>query len=366
MGAARRGGDVAPSREMVWYNSKERGVRLGDDTTMGLSVSCTKCHHVARIRLDTALRLWGERTRAREIARDLRCSRCGQCAASVHVISDVRPPWAIAEDPGGGFNLGPAYPVVEPPLSAAWLATRARGWFGQVGPTETETMCNRYASDIRKAGKQRELYGFDEWSETRINPMLGNAALEVFPKSFGPVIRRNDEGKLEWAKMRWGLPGPPQFGGAPVTNIRNTKSAHWRPLLGPTQRCVVPFTAFSEYEEASPRGKKVIRWFAPPDRVMLYFAGIWREWSGDYGSTKEPNVGTHLLFSFLTTDANDLVRPVHAKAMPVVLRGDNEANEWLNAPTSDIEAIQARVLPADALEIVGDEEAGQFVGSYLK
>jgi len=37
-------------------------------------------------------------------------------------------------------------------------------------------MCNRYASDIRKAGLERDYYGFDEWSETRINTIL-----EVFP-----------------------------------------------------------------------------------------------------------------------------------------------------------------------------------------
>ena len=43
-------------------------------------------------------------------------------------------------------------------------------------------MCNRYASDIRKAGKEKEYYGFEEWSETRINTIL-----EVFPKSVGPV-----------------------------------------------------------------------------------------------------------------------------------------------------------------------------------
>lgn len=227
-------------------------------------------------------------------------------------------------------------------------------------------MCNRYASDIRKAGKERDYYGFDEWSETRINPMLGNAVLEVFPKSFGPVINRNDEGQLEWSKMRWGLPGPPQFGGAPVTNIRNVKSAHWRPLLGQAHRCLVPFTAFSEYEDASPKGKKVIRWFAPPDRGVLYFAGIWREWAGDYGSKKEPNVGEHVLFSFLTTDANDLVRPVHAKAMPVILRGGGDCEEWLSVLADSIEAIQARVLPTEALEIVPDDEAAQYVGGYLK
>jgi len=31
---------------------------------------------------------------------------------------------------------------------------------------------------------------------------------------------------------RWGMPGPPQFGGAPITNIRNVKSPHWRRWLG--------------------------------------------------------------------------------------------------------------------------------------
>lgn len=227
-------------------------------------------------------------------------------------------------------------------------------------------MCNRYASDIRKAGKERDYWGFDEWSETRINPMLGNAVLEVFPKSFGPVLKAGQSGELEWSKMRWGLPGPPQFGSAPVTNIRNIKSTHWRPLLGTQHRCLVPFTAFSEYEDSSPKGKKVIRWFASPDRGMLFFAGICGEWYGDYGSKKEPNVDTHKLFSFLTTEANDLVRPVHAKAMPVVLTNVFECKQWLNARPDQIEAIQARVLATDALEIVPDDEAGQYVGSYLK
>lgn len=166
--------------------------------------------------------------------------------------------------------------------------------------------------------------------------------------------------------MRWGLPGPPQFGAMPVTNIRNVKSPHWRALLGPQHRCLVPFTAFSEYEDASPKGKKQIRWFAPQNRGIAYFAGIWRVWSGDYGSKKEPNVGEHTLFSFLTTEANDLVGPIHAKAMPVVLRTFADQEEWLNAPTNEIEAIQARVLPTDALQILADEEASLYVGGYLK
>lgn len=222
-------------------------------------------------------------------------------------------------------------------------------------------MCNRYASDIRKAGLEKEYYGFDEWSETRLNIIL-----EVFPKSVGPVIRLSEKSEREWSRMRWGLPGPQNIGGAPVTNIRNIKSPHWRALLGPAHRCLVPFTAFSEYEDASPKGAKVIRWFAPPDRTMLAFAGIWRTWSGDYGSKKEPNVGEHQLFSFLTTEANALVRPVHAKAMPVILASEKAQAEWLSAPSDAIEEIQARVLPTNALEIVPEEEAAQYTGGYIR
>lgn len=227
-------------------------------------------------------------------------------------------------------------------------------------------MCNRYASDIRKAGLEKEFYGFEEWSENRINPQLGNAVLEVFPKSFGPVLKLNQSGELEWQKRRWGIPGPPKLGAVPVTNIRNLKSPHWRSLLKKEFRCLVPFTAFSEYEDASPKGKKQIRWFAPPDRGMLFFAGICGEWWGNYGSKKEPNEGTHRLFSFLTTEANDVVRPVHAKAMPVILQNQFACKEWLNAPPEQIEVIQERVLPEGVIEVVGTEEASQYVGGYLK
>lgn len=222
-------------------------------------------------------------------------------------------------------------------------------------------LCNRYASEVRKAGLEREFFGFDEVSDTRIN-----AILEVFPKSIGPVIGKRKDGSLGWTRMRWGLPGPSSMGGAPVTNIRNIASPHWRPVLGPAHRCLVPFTAFSEYEDNSPRGAKIIRWFAPRNRGMLMFAGIWRSWSGDYGSKKEPNFGDHLLYSFLTTEPNDIVRPVHAKAMPVVLATQEAQHEWLNAAADQVATIQARMLANDVLEVVSDEEAGDFVGAYIK
>jgi putative SOS response-associated peptidase YedK len=41
--------------------------------------------------------------------------------------------------------------------------------------------------------------------------------------------------------------------------------------------------------------------------------------------------GRHELFRFLTTEANAIVAPIHAKAMPVILTSPVEADLWLNA-----------------------------------
>ena len=195
--------------------------------------------------------------------------------------------------------------------------------------------------------------------------MLGNALLEVFPKSFGPVIKLSEAGALEWSKMRWGLPGPLQFGGAPVTNIRDIRSAHWRPLLGSAHRCLVPFTAFGEYEDDSPKGKKQIRWFAPPDRCMLYFAGIWREWTGTTARRKSPMSAR--IHSSVSSPPRPTIwcgrcTPRRCRSCCAAMRsGKNGA-----APADQIETIHARILPADALDIISDEEAAQYVGGYLK
>jgi putative SOS response-associated peptidase YedK len=221
-------------------------------------------------------------------------------------------------------------------------------------------MCNRYASDIRKAGLEGEYFGFEEFSHTRI------PVIEAFPDRPAPVIRQREDGKREWVSMRWGLPGPSAHGQAPVTNIRNLASPHWRPWLTPEHRCLVPFTLFAEYDDHTPKGAKKLAWFARPDRGMAMFAGFWRSWRGARGPKSAPVEGEHLLFSFLTTDANDLIRPVHAKAMPMILTSQAEYAQWLNAPAGEVEALQARHLAPDMLERVADDEAEAIVPSLAE
>lgn len=46
-------------------------------------------------------------------------------------------------------------------------------------------MCNRYASDIRKAVKEKEYYGFDAWSETRTKNRRARAEVSAAWRSPG-------------------------------------------------------------------------------------------------------------------------------------------------------------------------------------
>jgi putative SOS response-associated peptidase YedK len=172
----------------------------------------------------------------------------------------------------------------------------------------------------------------------------------IFPDQLAPVVRTVPDGARELTMMRWGFPPPPRAAPRPVTNVRHTHSSFWRPWLEASHRCLVPVTSFCEYDHRS--GKAVATWFArDDDRPLFFFAGLWRPWKGVRGTKADPVVGDHLLFSFLTTEANSVVAPVHEKAMPVLLLDDVERETWLRGSMEEALALQ-RPAPAEALKIV--------------
>jgi putative SOS response-associated peptidase YedK len=166
----------------------------------------------------------------------------------------------------------------------------------------------------------------------------------IFPDQLAPVARTGEDGVREALNMRWGFP---PAGGAkrPITNVRNLGSSYWRPWLNePRHRCIVPATSFCEYTDAHP---KVAHWFAlAPERPLFAFAGVWRPWRGVRGKEN----GEHLLFSILTTEANELVAPIHAQAMPVMLTGD-DIETWLEGSAEDALAL-AKPFPSERMQIV--------------
>jgi putative SOS response-associated peptidase YedK len=142
-----------------------------------------------------------------------------------------------------------------------------------------------------------------------------------------------------------------------TTNIRNTSSKHWKRWLGVENRCVVPFTSFSEFNKS--HGGDV--WFAlDEDRPLAVFAGIWTDWTS-VRKVKEGET-TNDLFGFLTTEPNRVVAEVHPKAMPVILTKPEEIETWLTAPAEEALKLQRTF---DGLKIVAkgkkkDGEPGEM------
>ena len=83
----------------------------------------------------------------------------------------------------------------------------------------------------------------------------------------------------------------------------------------------------------------------------MFFAGIWRPWTGARGTKAALAVGQHLLFSFLTTEPNKVVAPVHPKAMPVLLLNEAARETWLAGSAAAALALQ-RPAANGALRIV--------------
>jgi putative SOS response-associated peptidase YedK len=211
-------------------------------------------------------------------------------------------------------------------------------------------MCNRYSLTKGKETVSALTHALADRTDD-LPPMP--AILSDQP---APIVR-NENGERVLALTRWGMPTPPAMIATSnrdpgVSSISNVKLDHWKRWLGVENRCVVPFTSFSEFNEIAGNV-----WFALNDeRPLSFFAGIWTpQWTSI--RNVEEGETTNDLFGLLTTEPNAEVAVVHPKTMPLILRTAEEIEIWLTAPEEDALKLK-RPLPDDALKVVawGAEE----------
>ena len=95
-------------------------------------------------------------------------------------------------------------------------------------------MCNLY-SVTKGQSAIRDLF-------RATNDRVGNLPLSpaIFPRLDRP---RRAHGERELVMARWGMAGPPQFGGAPIIDVRFTEpvawSCRWPYTVGESARCIL-------------------------------------------------------------------------------------------------------------------------------
>jgi len=157
------------------------------------------------------------------------------------------------------------------------------------------------------------------------------ASYNIAPQSVQPVVRQGrDTGEREFGLLRWGL--VPFWAkdakiGYSTINARAEEAAQkpaFREALR-KRRCLIPADAFYEWERSDPKNKQPFA-IALKSGEPYAFAGLWERWRPKEGEALET-------FTILTTDANEVLEPIHNR-MPVILE-PKDYERWLEPAAED-------------------------------
>jgi putative SOS response-associated peptidase YedK len=228
-------------------------------------------------------------------------------------------------------------------------------------------MCGRYVS-VSSPALLAERF---DVTEIRLPEDGLEPSYNVAPRADVPVIaeRRGEPATHERVLdvVRWGLvpywAKDPKIGDRMINARADrilTSNAYKRPLE--KRRCIVPADGFYEWEKIEVEGAKNAAaparkgrsgprkqpWFIRRrDGEPLAFAGLWESWRDpEAGDPDAPRLRTCVI---ITTDANDVVAPIHDR-MPVVLP-ESAWSTWLDVENRDVATLHELLVPSPADEL---------------
>lgn len=187
-------------------------------------------------------------------------------------------------------------------------------------------MCGRYALDAdidllieryKAIIAEREAYGKSE----------------IFPTDSQPIITENGGRRIEIAK--WGF--TPHYAKKPLINARG-ETVHEKPTFRRSflsRRCLVPATAFFEWEEKD--NKKIKRKISVENVIVFSMAGLYDDFTDKEGKRFRA-------YTILTTDANPKMSKIHDR-MPVIISPEDE-EKWLDPDQTDVEMLKEIIIPS--------------------
>lgn len=206
-------------------------------------------------------------------------------------------------------------------------------------------MCNR----ARNKGEPETLFSTFGGGWLTPKPMdnrFDPVELRPFSRAY---VMREEGGARGLDVMEWDvLAGQAKRDGRKLamTNVRSLHLPQWRSLVtDPANRCLIPLTEFCEWTRKPVDlgdGKKPLKgemWFDVVDQPVFAVAGFWRQ------------VGEERFFAMVTCEPNELVEPIHPKAMITILH-PRDWDRWLRGSYEDAVNLQ-RPYPAGEMGVRG-------------
>jgi putative SOS response-associated peptidase YedK len=162
----------------------------------------------------------------------------------------------------------------------------------------------------------------------------------IAPTQEVPLVRQETNGPgREILLARWGLIPSWSKDGKGFINARADTVAD-KPVFRSAfrkRRCLVPANGYYEWQKVGKAKQPYYIYLR--DGQPFGFAGLWETWHAPDGEVIES-------CSILTTDANELMRPIHDR-MPVIVQPAHY-DRWLDPVNQEVDALRSLMQPYPA------------------